>query len=83
MGRQKKNEITVQEIDPPFVDDHNKDYVNVLKVTKQEIGGEEKYFYVTQIDCARLVERIITDDDLYYYIVDANPFEYHLYFWFF
>lgn len=80
MGRQKKNEITVQEIDPPFVDDHNKDYVNVLKVTKQEIGGEEKYFYVTQIDCARLVERIITDDDLYYYIVDANPFEYHLYF---
>ena len=80
MGRQKKNEVIVQEIDAPFVDEHNKDYITVSDLKLQAVDGETKKIYVTKVDCARLVERIIKDDDLYYYIVDTTPFEYHLYF---
>ena len=39
MGRQKKNEVIVQEIDAPFVDEHNKDYITVSDLKLQAVDG--------------------------------------------
>ena len=67
MGRQKKNEIIVNknvEYDVPFLTPYNMDYVKILNVTVKNIDGKDEQFYTTQIDCARLVEHIVNNDEL-------------------
>ena len=84
MAEQKKNEINVHdielEVDVPFIDNHNRDYIHVTSIKPQKVDGESKNLYFVKVDCAKLVEKIVTDDNLYFYIVDSDPFEYHLQF---
>ena len=65
MGKQNKNEmIDNKEIDVPFLTPFNVDYIKIIKVTTMTIEGKEELFYSTQIDCARLVEHIVNNDEL-------------------
>ena len=50
MGRQKKNEITIdKEYDVPFLTPYNIDYVKILNVKVKNIDGKDEQFYTTQI----------------------------------
>lgn len=81
MGKQKNNsEITLQEVDCPFIDEYNKDYIEVLKVSKKTLDGREQFFFTTRVDCAKLAEHIIKGDRLRYYIIGSEPFEYDFHF---
>ena len=49
-----------------FLNQHNQDYIKIIKAKMRMVDGESQEFYKAEVDCARLVEHIVNHDDLDY-----------------
>lgn len=76
----KKNEIVEidnNEYDVPFdaiswLTFENKQYIDVIKAKMRKVGGEEQYYYMTNVNCPKLVKHLIAHDlekELYFKFV--------------
>ena len=76
----QKNEIVKierEEYDIPFdsiswLTYENKQYIDVVKAKMRKVGGEEQYYYMTSVNCPRLVKHLIAHDlehELYFNFV--------------
>ena len=76
MGKQVSNNGSLvipeeKEFDIPFesisfINQFNRDYITVIKAKMRMVDGKSQEFYKTEIDCARLVEHIVNNDDMDY-----------------
>jgi len=67
-----KEEFDIPHDSIPWLTQSNKDYINVVSAKMRKVGGKNQYFFVTQINCPRLVKHLIDHDldiELYFMFV--------------